>query len=150
MSGIFLLQGRTPFWSAGYVVWLAFRRIGGYGFVNEKAKVKVQKIPKYFLTHLIASIFDFYLQRINDTLEIPNGQIWAREEAREASPQQRHSRRYRTVCFRYLCELVRSRRIDLLGLGKGICCRRWKRAIQSLWGHRKGNKTLETENETFP
>lgn len=58
---------------------------GGYGFVNEKAKVKVQKIPKYFLTHLIASNFDFYLQRINDTLEIPNGQIWAREEAREAS-----------------------------------------------------------------
>ena len=48
---------------------------GGYGFVNEKAKVKVQKIPKYFLRHLIASIFDFYLQRINDTLEIPNGQI---------------------------------------------------------------------------
>ena len=41
------------------MVWLAFRMYRGYGFENEKAKVKVQKIPKYFLTHLIASIFDF-------------------------------------------------------------------------------------------
>ena len=67
------------------MVWLAFRRIGGYGFVNEKAKVKVQKIPKYFLTHLIASNFDFCIQRINDTLETPSGAIWACEEARGAS-----------------------------------------------------------------
>ena len=67
------------------MVWLAFRCGGGVGFENEKAKVKVQKIPKYFLRHLIASNFDFYLQRINDTLEIPSGAIWAYEEAREAS-----------------------------------------------------------------
>ena len=92
------------------------------GFENEKAKVKVRKNAKYFLTHLFASIFDFYIQRINDTLKIPSGAIWACEEAREASLLRRHSGRYRTECFRYLCELVRSRRIDFRGIGKGICC----------------------------
>lgn len=34
-------------------------RGGGSGFRNEKAKVKVQKTHKYFLTNLIAPIFDF-------------------------------------------------------------------------------------------
>lgn len=114
------------------MVWLAFRRIGGYGFVNEKAKVKVQKIPKYFLTHLIASIFDFCMQRINDTLKTPSWAIWACEEAREASAFKRYSERHGTEHQRWVCDAVRSRRIDLRGIGKGICCRRGKRTIQSL------------------
>ena len=106
--------------------------VAGVGFENEKQILKRSKRGTLILIHLISSNFDFYLQRINDTLEIPSGAIWACEEARGASLLQRHSRRYRTECFRYLCELVRSRRIDLRGIGKGICCRRGKRAIQSL------------------
>ena len=114
------------------MVWLAFRRIWGVGFENEKCKTKVRKNAKYFLTHLFASIFDFYLQRINDTLKTPSGAIWACEEAREASAFKRYNERHRTERQRWVCDAVRSRRIDLLGIGKGICCRRGKRAIQSL------------------
>ena len=133
---------RTPFWSAGYVVWLAFRRIGGVGFRNEKAIFKSMKVGYYIFNALIASNFDFRPQRINDTTEVWRWQIWAREEAREASLLRRHSRRYRTECSRCPCEFVRSRWRHLRGISKGICCPRGKRTIQSLWGHYRGYKKL--------
>lgn len=64
---------------------LRFLSWWGVGFVNEKQFLKRSKRGTLILSHLIASNFDFYLQRINDTLEIPSEVIWACEEAREAS-----------------------------------------------------------------
>ena len=98
----------------------------GVGFVNEKAILKCMKTGYYIFNALIASNFDFYVQRINDTLEILNGQIWAREEARGAYLLRRHSRRYRTECSRCPCEFVRIRWRHLRGTVKGFVVR-WGR-----------------------
>lgn len=52
-------------------------------------------------------------------------------------------KRYYDGDHRYVCELLRSRGIDLRHIGKGICPRRYKGTIQS-------RTEGERENKTFP